>query len=111
YPLQSSFFINNLFILSVATTLFILLYNSKPKKMQWLEWIGKISYSLYLWHMPILFVMKKTSILSHLSILASVLLFTLSLLLISSLSYYLIEEGGFALRKKVEAKIKNSPTP
>ncbi len=106
YGITSSFLIVQLFTLLVAALLFILLYATKIKGFFFLEWIGKISYSLYLWHMPILFVMKKTSIFTYLSLSSSVALFTIVLLTISSLSYYLIEEGGFELRKKIEAKIK-----
>ncbi len=107
YGITLNFLLLQLFTLTVATLLFILIYATKIKGFFFLEWIGKISYSLYLWHMPILFVMKETSIFSHLSMVASVVLFTMLLLLISSLSYYLVEEGGFALRKRVEVKIKN----
>ncbi len=108
YPINLSFFANNLFILAIVSALFILLYNSKPKGVVWMEWIGKISYSLYLWHLPLLFIMKKTSILTHISMPVAITLFIISLLSISSLSYYLIEEGGFHLRKKFEAKIDKS---
>lgn len=106
YPINLSFFANNLFILAIVSALFILLYNSKPKGVVWMEWIGKISYSLYLWHLPLLFIMNKTSILTHISMPAAITIFIISLLSISSMSYYLIEEGGFHLRKKFEAKIK-----
>ena len=108
YPLHSSFFKNNLFILSIVSTLFLLLYNSKPKGMQWLEWVGKISYSLYLWHMPLLFIGKHTSIMTKLSMPTVIIIFTVALFAISSLSYYLVEEGGFQLRRRLEEKIKRS---
>ncbi len=101
YELHKSFTVNNLFILTVVSSLFILIYQQEVKYLSFIEWIGKISYSLYLWHMPLLYVMKKTSIFSHLSIFNSTILFTISLLVISSLSYYLVEEGGFSLRKKI----------
>ena len=108
FGITSSFLSLQLFTLSVTTLLFILLYTTKIKGFFFLEWIGKISYSLYLWHMPILFIMKKTSIFIHLSLSASVAVFTVVLLTISSLSYYLIEEGGFQLRRRLEKKIKRS---
>ncbi len=110
FGISTSFLTIQLFTLFVATLLFILLYATKIKGFFFLEWIGKISYSLYLWHMPILFVLKKTSIFSYLSIPASAALFTAILLSISTLSYYLIEEGGFELRKKIEAKLKRGST-
>jgi len=103
FSLHSNFFLNNFFILFTVSTLFILLYQARPRGVKWMEWIGKISYSLYLWHMPLLFVMKKTSILNHLSMPVTILLFTFALLVLSTMSYYLVEEGGFQLRRKFEA--------
>jgi peptidoglycan/LPS O-acetylase OafA/YrhL len=110
FSLHSSFFVNNLFILFTVSTLFILLYQARPRGVKWIEWLGKISYSLYLWHMPLLFVMKKTSILNHLSMPVTILLFTFALLAISTMSYYLVEEGGFQLRRKFEAKFQKNIT-
>ena len=98
----TSFVMKNFFTLIIVSLIFILLYQSNISYFGIIDWIGKISYSLYLWHMPILFVMKQSHILSHASILNTTLLFTLTLLAISSMSYYFIEEGGFRLRKKIE---------
>jgi len=106
YNLHTNFLLNNIFILFTVATLFILLYSEKPKWMSGLEWVGKISYSLYLWHMPILYIMKQTNILTHHSLEVVIVIFILSLLFISSSSYYFIEEGGFNLRRKLEAKHK-----
>ncbi len=107
---QTSFAIRNFFILFTVVVLFILMHQSKLKWMGGLEWIGKISYSLYLWHMPILYVMKHTDILTHLSLWLVIIVFSIFLFAISSLSYYFIEEGGFHLRRKFEQRIglKNS---
>lgn len=98
----TSFVIKNLVTLITVILLFILFYQSRIKQLVIIDWIGKISYSLYLWHMPILFVMKQSNILSHASMLNTVLIFIIILLAISSMSYYFIEEGGFRLRKKLE---------
>jgi len=102
---QTSFAIRNFFILFTVVVLFILMHQSKLKWMGGLEWIGKISYSLYLWHMPILFTMKQTNILTHVNLWSAMIIFSISLLVISSLSYYFIEEGGFRLRRKFEQRI------
>ena len=110
YDLHASFVLNNLFILFTVATLFILLYKEKPKWMSGLEWIGKISYSLYLWHVPVLYILKQTNILTHHHLEIVIVIFTISLLLISSFSYYFIEEGGFNLRKKFESSMKKSST-
>jgi len=104
YNLHTKFALNNLFILFIVSILFILLYRSKPMKMAFIEWIGKISYSLYLWHMVLLYIMKKTAILNFLSIGMTSALFVIMLIMISACSYYFIEEGGFRLRKKIESK-------
>ncbi len=104
FNLHPDFLIKHIMILVVTSLLFILLYTSKVKWGSFLEWIGKISYSLYLWHMPILFAMKQSDILAHRSLLEASLFFILILLSISSMSYYFIEEGGFTLRKKLTNK-------
>lgn len=98
----TSFVMKNFVTLIIVTLIFILLYQSHIPYLSLLDWIGKISYSLYLWHMPILFVMKQSNILSHTSLLNATLLFTIALLAVSSMSYYFIEEGGFRLRRKLE---------
>jgi peptidoglycan/LPS O-acetylase OafA/YrhL len=98
----SSFVIKNLITLIIVTLLFILLYQSYIPYLSLFDWLGKISYSLYLWHMPILFIMKRSEILTHASLLNTSFIFIISLLSISSMSYYFIEEGGFHLRKKIE---------
>lgn len=101
YRIYLDFLPSHLILLSVTVLLFILLYTTKVKGGAFLEWIGKISYSLYLWHMPILFVMQKSHILEHRSLLEATLFFLIFLFSISSMSYYFIEEGGFSLRKRV----------
>ncbi len=103
FKIHLSYIPSHLSILTVTTLLFVLLYTVKVKitAFSLLEWIGKISYSLYLWHTPILFAMDRSHILEHRSLSESTVFFLLLLLSISSMSYYFIEEGGYALREKL----------
>ena len=96
-----NFLSSHVLLLVVTGTLFVLLYTTKVKGAAFIEWIGKISYSLYLWHMPILYAMNRSHILEYRSMFETVLFFLILLFSISSMSYYFIEEGGFALRKKL----------
>jgi len=97
-----SFVIRNWGTLLAVASLFILLYRTKIDELFLLSWLGKISYSLYLWHMPILFVLKKYYLPHESSWWLISILFIVLLLAISSLSYYFVEESGFRLRKKLE---------
>ena len=101
-----SFLVRNAFTLLAVTSLFIVFYRHKRKELHLLAWIGKISYSLYLWHMPLLFLMKLFMQIKDFSLAGITPVFLILLFIISSLSYYLIEEGGFNLRRKFEAKYK-----
>jgi len=92
YGITESFLLLHIFIIIATSTIFILIYQKKIPKINILNWLGKISYSIYLWHMPILFIMNHTNILLYLSLTKVVILFTILLLSISSLSYYFIEE-------------------
>ena len=100
-----SFTVRNTFTLLTATSLFILFYRQQIHELDLLSWLGKISYSLYLWHMPILFMLKKYFIPYNPSWWSITIVFTILLLSISSLSYYLVEEGGFKLRRSFENKL------
>jgi len=105
FDIKSNLFILHMSILFVSTIIFILLYKKKMNGVGIVEWLGKISYSLYLWHMPLLFIIKKSEMLHFVSLFWTTIIFTLLLLFISSLSYYFIEEGGFTLRKKITERL------
>ncbi len=102
YGITESFLILHIFTIIITAMIFILIYQKKLPKVNPINWLGKISYSIYLWHMPILFIMSHTNILSYYSLTKTIIVFTILLLSISSLSYYLIEEGSLNLRKKLE---------
>jgi len=95
-----NFTVKNAITLITVTSLFIIFYRHKLKELHLLAWIGKISYSLYLWHMPLLFLMKLFIPVKDFSLLQVTIVFLISLFIISSLRYYFIEEYGFTLRKK-----------
>ena len=97
-----SFTLRNAFTLFAVVSLFILFYRTKINELFLLSWLGKISYSLYLWHMPILLMLKKYYLPYESSWWSISILFIILLLSISSLSYYLIEKSGLSLRRKLE---------
>ncbi len=101
-----TFVVRNLLIFVVSTLLFVFLYRAKVFKYCVISWIGKISYSLYLWHFPILVLMKKQDILHMVSFSSFVMIYAIVLLVISSFSYYFIEEKGFELKHKLAKMIK-----
>lgn len=64
------------------------------------QWLGKISYSIYLWHYPLLAIAKHVNILEFMSLPAFIGLFFVFLLMISSFSYYFVEETGLQIKLK-----------
>jgi peptidoglycan/LPS O-acetylase OafA/YrhL len=101
----NSFLLRNTITLITTSLLFILFYRSQIKYTLPINFIGKISYSLYLWHMPILYILKKSSIQEILTPINIFLVFSILLLFISTLSYYLIEERGLYLGRKLNKKL------
>jgi len=101
----SSFLVRNITTLAIVTALFILFYQSHIKQLYIIDWIGKISYSIYLWHMPILYIFVRYVLPHHYSLLTVSVLFLVALFSTSALSYYWIEESGFKLRKILEKRL------
>ena len=98
----SSFLVRNLTTLVIVTALFILFYQSHIRQLYIVDWIGKISYSIYLWHMPILYIFVQYVLPHRYSLPTVSILFLVVLLSVSALSYYLVEESGFKLRRMLE---------
>ena len=61
-------------------------------------WIGKVSYSIYLWHFGIVRAVR--SLFPHLSVIEQVAIGLPVIFLVASLSYYLIERPVVALRAR-----------
>jgi peptidoglycan/LPS O-acetylase OafA/YrhL len=62
--------------------------------------------------MPVLYVMQKSDILKYRTVPETALFFLIILFALSSMSYYFIEEGGFALRKKLTRRLfEKTPLP
>ncbi len=108
WMIESGFVVRNLFILFISALLFLLLYPTHIKVLHPLAWIGKISYSLYLWHMPVLFMLHYADVSHYLSTMQIASVFGIFVLIISAVSYYTVEETGFRWRRAVEAHLKGS---
>ena len=64
--------------------------------------LGRISYSLYLWHFPLLIITRESGLATHMDGLSLALLYVVELLVFATASYYLVEASGFRLRRKWE---------
>jgi peptidoglycan/LPS O-acetylase OafA/YrhL len=100
----------NIYLFLVVIVIFLLMLRINLNKMIILSWIGEISYSLYLWHYPILAIFKKINILNYCSLELTGIIFLILLFLLSSASYYFVEKTGFELRNKFKSWLEN-PSP
>ena len=85
----------------VPVIIFEITLKYKILKIKFLELVGLISYSVYLFHMPAIFILQKYSIFRYETLIFSVLALTLTLL-ISSLVYLVIE---FPIIRFVKSKL------
>jgi len=68
-------------------------------EMNPLVWVGKISYSLYLWHMPAIFLVRYYF--PQASLFTSAALSLSLMLMVSSASYYFVEQPFVGLRRRL----------
>lgn len=68
---------------------------------KWLAWVGKISYALYLWHVPIYDLVHRSMDRG----LESLMLTTVASFAIAAFSFYIVEKPFVALRKRFGAHI------
>ena len=96
-------FISMKYLMSAVTVSFIFMtfYIFSNYASRVLAWFGKISYSLYLWHFPLIRIGVKIHAQDYISMPNLTILFIISLLLISSFSYYFVEEAGFTMRDRL----------
>ena len=94
--------------LASATLLFSLLRDPETfwaRLLRWpaLVWLGKISYSLYIWHVPVLKVMSPQRLTSvGLPLWVAEAARLLVSLVVATASYYLIERTCLRLKKRLE---------
>jgi peptidoglycan/LPS O-acetylase OafA/YrhL len=105
------------FGLCIFAILFGARYLKKPFEWHPLRWIGLISFSLYMWHLPLL-IFFMTHVENHLqgwNPLAAFSLYWLWAFFViipfSALSYVLIEKPGVALGEKVWSRIERKQGP
>ena len=66
-----------------------------------LQWVGLISYSLYLWHLPILTKLQGTGVRSAFGGIGFAVVSTASCLTAAAVSFYLVERPGLRLGRRL----------
>jgi len=72
----------------------------------WLTWFGRRSYGLYLWHVPVMALLMKTTLPTGVSL----LMIAGGSLVLTELSWRLIEQPFMRRRQSVKNEIPSSPT-
>lgn len=101
---------NTILISCILTSIFILFYKKKENKLtssfienKYLVFLGNISYSFYLWHLPIIYFYD----LYYLNSFLRVPFLFITTLLLSSLSYRFIEKKFRYSKIKIQINFRN----
>ena len=98
--IHTHFFWHNLLMAAVTAMMFLWMHRLHLPLLKPWSWVGEISYSIYLWHMPLLFLLKRTGWSGWWVPVA----FAAALLAVSAVSYYGVERAGFVWQKRFEKK-------
>jgi peptidoglycan/LPS O-acetylase OafA/YrhL len=116
---QSHFGLIGFTIASAATSVLILTSVLRPDSilapvfsLPLLTWIGRISYSIYIWHVPAEKLVKTESLLAHgFSPLAAEATRVIVTFLLGSVSYYGIERTFLKLQNHFRLQPQDGPSP
>jgi peptidoglycan/LPS O-acetylase OafA/YrhL len=97
----NSLTLRNVFFAAVCGLLFFVFMSVESLPSRTISCLGKISYSIYLWHYPLLAISAKIKVLNYVSLPVYSIIFAVMLILISSFSYYFIEEGGMRMKGEI----------
>ena len=75
-----------------------------------LVWTGMVSYSLYLWHYPLLQWQREAGLADRLGVVPALLLTLLAVALVSTLSWWALERPFLRPRRAQDAEAPQSPT-
>jgi peptidoglycan/LPS O-acetylase OafA/YrhL len=85
-------------------------------EMSWLRWFGRLSYGLYLWHLPVYkaydFVVPSLGFRSYTLSIFVPYVFKFSLaVLVATISYYVIERPALSLKNRLRAASRRDENP